>query len=97
MRHSRFGRCAEDWSERQRRRGLPLKTYHWYKLHGICVRCNKQPTEGDAVMCTACAEKWREYYRTYMRKRVENNREQYNAYMREYMRKYRAEEREWVQ
>ena len=73
-----------------------MPNYQWYKLHGICVRCHKQPTEGDAVMCHACAEKWREYYRTYMRKRVENNREQYNAYMREYTQRRRAEEREWV-
>ena len=70
--------------------------YYWYKLRGICIRCHKQPTEGDAVKCPACAAHDREYSRTYMRKWMSDNREKYNAYMREYMRKYRAEEREWV-
>lgn len=29
--------------------------YEWYKAHGICVTCKREPARKGRVQCTACA------------------------------------------
>lgn len=33
------------------------ETYRWYKSHGICVACHRNPAENGQIRCAACREK----------------------------------------
>ena len=62
----------------------------WYKEHGICPRCHKNPIMGEEKVCVECNA----YNANRIMKNRENNKEKYNEYMRNYQREQTRKRRE---
>ena len=47
------------------------QTYHWYKEHGICVKCHSADAKPGGVHCEDCTMWFREWFRQKRLKNIE--------------------------
>lgn len=71
-----------------------VETYHWYKAHGICVRCHHADAIFGRTLCPDCRDSEHERGRRRRERENAENREAYLEKQREANRKRYAERKQ---